>query len=169
MMARRQKTTRVPVALPPMESAPERWLRNIRLSGFTITMLVIVVLAVVVLAPSLKLLIEQQQEIARLSQAVAQKEQSVAELNGQVARWSDPAYVEAQARDRLMYVYPGEYSYLVTNAGKTETADDGTPISDTIQATQVDWVKSVISSFLTAGLSQASSSELVAPVIGDGG
>ncbi len=169
MMARRQKTTRVPVALPTMESAPERWLRNIRLSGFTLTMLVIVVLAVVVLAPSLKLLIEQQQEIVRLSQAVAEKEQSVAELNGEVARWSDPAYVEAQARDRLMYVYPGEYSYLVTNAGTTETTDDGAPISDTIQSTQVDWVKSVISSFLTAGLSQAASSELVAPVIGDGG
>lgn len=167
-MARRQKTTQVPVALPTMESAPERWLRNIRLSGFTLTMLAIVVLAVVVLAPSLKLLVEQQQDIARLQQVVGEKQDSVDDLGNEVARWQDPAYIEAEARDRLLYVYPGEFSYLVTDVDDTPTTANGAPISDSIQTTQVDWMSSLMSSVFTAGLSDAVPDELVSPVIGDG-
>jgi len=151
-----------------MESAPERWLRNIRLSGFTLVMLFLLVLGVVVLAPSLKLLVEQQQEIVSLQQVVDGKQDSVDNLRGEVARWSDPAYIEAEARDRLLYVYPGEYSYLVLDGDKTPTTADGAPISDTIQTTQVDWMKSMLSSVLTAGLSDAAPSELVSPVIGNG-
>ena len=166
-MAPRQKTTRVPVALPVMESAPERWLRNIRLSGFTLTMLVLVVLATVVLAPSLKLLVEQQQEIALLRQVVGDKQESVDTLNSEVARWSDPAYIEAEARDRLLYVYPGEISYLVIEGDNAPTTADGAPISDTIQTTQVDWMKSMLSSVFTAGLSDAAPGELIAPPVSD--
>jgi cell division protein FtsB len=169
-MARRQKTKRVPVALPEMESAPERWLRNIRLSGFTLTMLVLVILAVVVLAPSLKLLVEQQHDIATLQRVVGDKQASVDALKGEVARWSDPAYIEAQARDRLLYVYPGEYSYLVIDGTTTTTniSSDTTPISPRIQTTKVDWMKSMLSSLLTAGLSNSVASKLVSPVIGTG-
>ncbi|WP_213813732.1 septum formation initiator family protein [Glaciihabitans sp. dw_435] len=166
MAPRKKKTQRVPVALPTMESAPERWLRNIRLSGFTLSMLVIVVLGVVVLAPSLKLLVEQQQEIAKLSAAVKNQQAAVDDLTSEVARWDDPAYIEAQARDRLLYVFPGEYSYLVLN-GKTTATPDKAPISDSIQKTQVDWMKSMLTSVVTAGLSDATASKLVSPVIGD--
>jgi len=168
-MARTSKRTKVPVALPEMESAPQRWLRNIRLSGFTLTMLGLVILAVVVLAPSLKLLVEQQQEIRQLQ---AENDRDTATVNGlkdQVVRWKDPAYIEAQARERLLFVYPGEYSYLViANKKKTPTTTNGAPISDSIQSTQVDWVKSMLSSVLTAGLSNAAPDELISPVIEDG-
>ena len=37
----------------------------------------------------------------------------VDELEAEIARWDDPAYIEAQARDRLYYVFPGDRSYLV--------------------------------------------------------
>jgi cell division protein FtsB len=166
-MAPRQKTTQVPVSLPEMESAPERWLRNIRLSGFTLTILVLVILAVVVLAPSLKLLVEQQQEITALEEVVGDKQASVDELTDEVARWSDPAYIEAAARDRLLYVYPGEYSYLLTTAPDTSTTADGAPISSEIQSTEVDWMDSMLSSIFTAGLSDAVPTELVAPAVTD--
>jgi len=166
-MARRQKTTQVPVSLPEMESAPDRWLRNIRLSGFTLTILVLVILAVVVLAPSLKLLVEQQQEITALESEVGDRQESVDELTDEVARWSDPAYIEAAARDRLLYVYPGEYSYLLKDVPGTTTTADGAPISDEIQTTEVDWMDSMLSSIFTAGLSDAVPAELVSPVITD--
>lgn len=151
-----------------MESAPERWLRNIRLSGFTLIMLILVVLAVVVLAPSLKLLVEQQQELTSLQQEVGEQQSAVDELEGEVARWSDPAYIEAEARDRLLYVYPGEYSYLVFDGAQTATTADGAPISDSIQTTQVDWMSSMLSSVFTAGLSDDVPDAIVPPVIGDG-
>jgi len=164
-MVKRQ-TTRVPVELPQGDSAPERWLANIRVSGFTVLMLVLVVAAIVVLAPSLKLLIEQRTQIAALEKAVADKKNEVSNLDDQVARWDDPAYIEAQARNRLMFVYPGEYSFLVNDDTAKTTTKDDTPISSKIQTTQVDWVKTLMSSVLTAGLTTKAPSSISSPEVG---
>ncbi len=167
-MANRRETQKVPVALPE-ETAPERWLRGIRMSGLTLTVLALVVLALIVLAPSLKLLVEQQQEIARIQQEVDALRDDVETLEGEVDRWRDPAYIESQARDRLLYVYPGEYSYLVIDDTEVATTADGAPISDTIQTTRVDWVKSMLTSVFTAGLSRRPGQRTRAPPRGRGG
>ena len=164
-MSRRQRTQKVPVALPSMESAPERWLRTIRLSGFTFMMLGLVILTVIVLAPSLRLVVEQQMQLATLSQAVAEQKKEVSELEGDVARWSDPAYIEAQARDRLVYVFPGDYTYLVIDDAQAPTTTDGAPISDTIQTTQVDWMRAMVASIYTAGLTDATAATLESPTV----
>jgi cell division protein FtsB len=166
-MARRQGTTRVPVALPQMETAPELWLRNIRLSGFAFTVLGLIVLAVIVLAPSLRILVEQQQQIAELRAAVEEKKNSVDDLADDVTRWDDPAYIESQARDRLNYVFPRDYTYLIVDDGEVVSASDGAPISAEIQETQVDWTRSLISSLFTAGLTDATAEELASPTFGD--
>ena len=158
----RQRTTKVPVALPE-ESAPGQWLRGIRLSGFTFVMLSVLVLATVVLAPSLRTLVEQQNQLAELRQAVEDRKDSVADLESDIARWDDPAYIEAQARDRLVYVYPGDYTYLVIDDGTTVTTDDGAPISDDIQTTRVDWVRALLGSILTAGTTTESADVLDSP------
>ncbi|MCY7412956.1 MAG: septum formation initiator family protein [Salinibacterium sp.] len=164
-MAKRPSTTRVAVALPE-ESAPEHWLRNLRLSGFTVLMLGIVVLAVIVLAPNLRIFFEQRQQIAALEQQVDEKQDSVISLEGELARWDDPAYIESQARERLLFVYPGEYSYLVIGDAEVARTSDGAPISDQIHTTQVDWVRSVLQSVFTAGLTDAAPTELLAPGTG---
>ena len=160
--------TKVAATLPDGESAPERWLANIRMSGFTITILALIVLGVVVLAPSFKLLIEQNAQIAGLQKSVTDQKNRVTDLKGQVARWDDPAYIEAQARNRLLFVFPGEYSYLVIADATKATTKDGAPISKSIQDTRVDWVKSLTSSLFTAGLSKATSSTINSPIIGSG-
>jgi cell division protein FtsB len=157
-------TTRVPVSMPE-ENASGQWLRSIRLSGFAITALTLIVLCVVVLAPSLRVFIEQRQQIAALQSSNAAAKAAVGALNGQKARWNDPTYVEALARQRLDYVFPGEYSYLVIDDGKSATTPNGQPISDKIQTTQVDWVGSMLSSVFTAGLTDSPASRIVAPVI----
>ena len=166
-MSRRQRPQKVAVALPQMESAPEHWLRNIRLSGFAFTVLSLIVLTVVVLAPSLRILVDQQRQIAELQAAVDDKNQQVDELEENVARWEDPAYIESQARDRLVYVYPGDVTYLVIDDGKTSTTSDGQPISSEIQETKVDWMNSMLTSLFTAGLTDATATELAAPTFGD--
>ncbi|MCU1545750.1 MAG: hypothetical protein JWP30_850 [Homoserinimonas sp.] len=158
------RTTRVPVAMPE-PGASANWLRGIRFSGFTIMALGMLVLFVVVLAPSLRIWVEQQQEIAALEAAVAEDESEVGELEDERARWDDPRYVEAQARERLYYVKPGEYSYLVIDDGATITTENGAPISDELQTTEVDWLKAMLSSVLTAGLTEAVPEQIVAPVI----
>ena len=161
-MARRPRTERVAVRLPE-ETAPEHWLRTIRLSGFTLLMLGLLILAVIVLAPNLRILIEQRQQIAALQAAVDDAKNSVNDLESDVARWSDPAYIESQARERLFYVFPGDVSYLVVGDDTGPATSDGIPISDQIQTTQVDWVRTLLSSVYTAGLTDAPADELVGP------
>jgi cell division protein FtsB len=161
----RARTQRVAVQLPDLAGASGNWLRSIRLSGFTIAALSLIVLFVVVLAPSLRILVQQQQQLDSLRAGVQQEKDAVKGMKSEVARWSDPSYVESLARERLNYVYPGEYSYLIIDDGKTTATSDGQPISATLQTTQVDWVRTMLSSILTAGLTDAPASKLVAPVI----
>ncbi|WP_461023884.1 FtsB family cell division protein [Thalassiella azotivora] len=73
-------------------------------------LLLVVGLAV---APFLRDAVNQDAEIAALEREVAQRRDRVAELEGQLARWDDPAFVRAQARERLTYVMPGEVGYVV--------------------------------------------------------
>ncbi len=165
--ATRQKTRRIAVALPTMESAPENWLRNIRLSGFAFMLLGLVVLSIVVLAPSLRTLVAQQQQIASLKTDVASQKSRVLRLQSDVARWDDPAYIEAQARERIYYVYPGEYHYIVTGNKKAPDATaprSDTAISSKIQTTQVDWMRSLVSSVFAAGLTDATPDKLPTPI-----
>jgi cell division protein FtsB len=159
----RPRTERVAVRLPG-EAPLGRWLRSIRLSGFAIIALGLIVGCVVVLAPSLRVYIAQRQQIAQLQSQVKEARGSLTRLANQKARWSDPNYIEAQARSRLNYVFPGEYSYLVVNDVPSAKTSNGQPISDKLQTTQVDWVESMLSSVFTAGLTNKTVAQLVAPV-----
>lgn len=163
---KKPESRQVPVRLPE-ESPRAGWLRSIRLSGFTIMTLVVLVLTVVVLAPSLRILVEQRQQLAALEAEVLAQQQDVKDLEAEKARWDDPSYIEAQARERLNYVYPGEISYLVIDDGETVTTDDGQPISDQLQSTKVDWVKLLLTSIVTAGVTTATPEELGLPEVRD--
>ena len=165
-MARREKTVRVPVALPE-ESRPAAWLRNFRLSGFALSMLGLIVAALLVLAAPLKTLVEQRQQIAQLEASLAQAQDAVDDLNEEVARWEDPAYIEAQARERLYYILPGDVSYLIIGHDDSGGGGDQLPISDEIQTTQTDWVGGLLSSVYAAGLTDATPAQLDSPQQGD--
>lgn len=163
-MARRTRTA--PVALPSDAPAATPWFRSLQISGFTVAVFVLIVAALVILAPSLRLLVEQQQEIAALEQRVIDQQAVVDDLQTEIDRWQDPAYIEAQARDRLLYVYPGDISYLVIDDGLTPEFRDGTPVSDEIQSTRIDWTRALLSSIVTAGLTDLPADQLPAPQFG---
>lgn len=154
------------MAEPPRAAA---WLRNFRLSGFALTVLGLIVAALLVLAPQLKTLVEQRQQIARLEQQVDDAQRDLDELDAEVARWGDPAYVESQARDRLYYVYPGDVTYLLLAGDRAPAVDDEQPISAQLQATEVDWMTAFLSSVYTAGLTTATPEQLDGTAQGDGG
>jgi cell division protein FtsB len=156
------QTRRVPVVLPT-EPRAAAWLRNFRLSGFALSVLLLIVAALVVLAPSLKTFVEQRQQIAALEQANIQAQSDVDDLNAEIDRWSDPAYIEAQARDRLYYVYPGDITFLVIGDENLGLDDGDLPISDEIQTTNVDWVRALLSTVYEAGLTEATPAELESP------
>ncbi|WP_309711249.1 septum formation initiator family protein [Pseudolysinimonas sp.] len=158
----RERTRKVPVAMPE-EPRAAAWLRNFRLSGFALSMLLLVVAALVVLAPGLKTFVEQRQQIAALEESVALAQAEVDDLEAEIDRWSDPAYIEAQARDRLYYVYPGDITFLVIGDDDTGLNEGGLPISDEIQTTQVDWVRALLSTVYQAGLTDATPEQLESP------
>ncbi|HEV7755318.1 MAG TPA: septum formation initiator family protein [Mycobacteriales bacterium] len=68
----------------------------------------------------------QQSEIARMEQAQAAQRERIAALVERRQKWNDPAYVKAQARERLQYVLPGEVAYVITDksAAQTPAASD---------------------------------------------
>lgn len=137
------------------------WFRRLQISGFTVAIFVLLVTALIVLAPSLRLLVEQQNEIAALEREVAEQQAAVEGLQTEIDRWSDPAYIEAQARDRLLYVYPGDISYLVIDDGETLSLGGATPVSDEIQETRIDWSRALLTSIMMAGLSDLPADDLV--------
>jgi cell division protein FtsB len=148
------RSARVPVALPHASSAaPGTWLRSIRFSGFTVLMFVVIVMFVVIIAPGLRVYIEQRQQLAELHAEVDARTAENDRLTDQVARWSDPAYIKAEARDRLYYVMPGETSFLVVDDVAPAPASGSDQPGDTISTTQVDWLSSLFASGMVAGLS----------------
>jgi cell division protein FtsB len=164
--SQKPRVRRVPVAMPEGATSVQPWYRSLHFSGFSLLMLAIIVLFVVVLAPSLRTLVQQQEQITDMQRQVAAQKADVAQKKHDVARWDDPAYIEAQARDRLLYVYPGEESYLVmgseagASATPAPTTESGTPVSSTVQTPKVDWVQSMLSSVLESGLSDETRDEL---------
>jgi len=150
----RTRTDKQPVALDDPVTPTGGWLRGIRSSGFSLVMMAILILAVVVLAPSLRIYAEQRQEIDKLSASVAAQNATVTQLKTERERWNDRTFVTTQARDRLSYVLPGDINFLVINDLPLPAA--GTPgtarVSTEIQDTDVDWLASVFASVMTAGL-----------------
>ena len=76
-------------------------------------MMGVLVLAVVVLAPTIAAFAQQRQQIAELRAAVSAQEEEVQRLRDERERWNDETFIMTQARERLYYVMPGEVSYLV--------------------------------------------------------
>ena len=136
------------------------WLGGIRLSGFMVIMMGLVVLAAFVLVPTIGTYVDQRQQIAALEAAVQLSREEVDDLESQRERWQDPAYITTQARERLYYVKPGEVVYLVDDDLPPELApQEQEPVSDELQAARSDWMSKLVRSVTEAGLAQT-----VAPV-----
>jgi cell division protein FtsB len=91
------------------------------------------VLALVVCALALTLayplreFIAQRQQIADLRAETADQEQRVRDLQAQKDRWDDPAYVKAQAAQRLHWAMPGETPYIVLEPDETPSIRPAKP------------------------------------------
>lgn len=161
------KTT-APPSRTPGTSAPRRrpvagrrpvdvraWLGGIRLSGFMVIMMGLVVLAAFVLVPTIGTYVDQRQRVAALEAAVQLSRDEVAELESQRERWEDPAYITTQARERLYYVKPGEIVYLVDDDLPPELEpQEQQPVSDELEAADSDWMSKLVRSATEAGLAQ---------------
>jgi len=134
------------------------WASDIRFSGFVGIMLGLVILAAFVLVPTVSTYLGQRQQIAALEESVRLTEQQVADLEAARERWADPAYVTAQARERLYYFKPGEVVYLVDDdLPDTAIAPEQQPVSDDVQEARTDWMGQMLRSVTAAGLARTAS------------
>ncbi len=74
---------------------------------------VIAVVLTVLLAPAIRSYVAQRHQIDLLATRVADQRSQVGDLQRERDAWQDPAYVKAQARDRLKFVMPGDRAYTV--------------------------------------------------------
>ena len=88
---------------------------------------VVAVLAVL-LAPAMRSYLAQRAQITELRTHVAEQRSQVSALQKERAAWDDPAYVVAQARDRLKFVMPGERAYTVIDPAPKATNKPVSPI-----------------------------------------
>ncbi|ONI71736.1 septum formation initiator [Kribbella sp. ALI-6-A] len=100
---------------------PPRTRGSRNLTGRAAVVLLVLGALIVSYAQSLRVWFDQHQQITALQQEIHDREKRVDQLNDEIARWDDDAYVRAQARQRLGWVMPGEVGYRVIGA-------DGKPI-----------------------------------------
>ncbi len=87
--------------------------RRPTLTGRAAILVLVLAALVVTLAIPLRAWMSQQAEIAALEADVAQSRERVESLRAELEDWEDPAFVIAQARSRLHFVFPGEVGYVV--------------------------------------------------------
>jgi len=81
----------------------------------------VLVILLVSYTTSLRVYFNQQSQLAATRAQIQAAQQSIGDLHDQLTRWQDPAYVKAQARERLGWVVPGEIGFQVIGA-------DGKPL-----------------------------------------
>ncbi|MQA80469.1 MAG: septum formation initiator family protein [Streptosporangiales bacterium] len=116
--ARRRTTASTRISLPhePPESgerAPIAPDVRRRFTSRAAVLLAVFVLLVVGLAVPFREYVEQRGRIAELQTKERTQEQKITELRREQKRLNDPAYIEQQARERLHYAKPGEFTYVV--------------------------------------------------------
>ena len=72
-------------------------------------------------ATSLRIYFSQAHAIADTKAEIATRQARIADLQSELGRWNDPAFVKTQARERLGWVVPGETGFTVVGV-------DGKPL-----------------------------------------
>ena len=100
-------------------TAPRR--RSYILTARAIALSVVLLILTISYATSLRIYFSQAHEISATKAEIAERQQRILQLQGDLARWDDEGYVRSQARERLGWVVPGETGYAVIGA-------DGKPL-----------------------------------------
>jgi cell division protein FtsB len=87
-----------------------------RLTGRAAVLFLVLTALALTLAWPARQYVDQRQQIASLREQTRATQERVALLQEQQQQWSDPQYVEAQARQRLHFRKPGEKAYVVLNS-----------------------------------------------------
>ena len=109
----------------------------------------LVLLLALTLAGPLRQYVAGRQELAELAAEGDALTQRAADLQAQLDRQADPAYIAQQARDRLTYVLPGDRLVIVGDAG--DPGDSAAAPSDAADRdAPVPWYEALLGSVAAA-------------------
>ncbi len=112
---------------------------------------VVVMLAFVLVYPTAQSYLAQRAKLNAAERDLADAQATRTELDNELERWSDPAYVTSQARSRLSFVMPGERAFRVVDP---DTAVDETGPGDgpvAVDGSDRAWYADVWTSVKVAG------------------
>ncbi len=144
----------IPKARPTIQAAPARGSFAAVLSWRTLVLASVLGLAFALVWPSARVYMDQRAQINDLRAERDTAQTQVDDLNAQLARWNDPPFVVAQARERLAYVFPGETPYRVVDPEVARPAAEGSV--DAVRAGETDvndgpWYDKMWASIQTVG------------------
>jgi cell division protein FtsB len=88
------------------------------LTGRALVLGGLVVLLVVLLASPIHRFLASRSDITSTAQQLRDDQQQLGDLRTQKALWSDPGYIQQQARARLQFAMPGDTVYVVVDKGQ---------------------------------------------------
>jgi cell division protein FtsB len=137
-----RRTTRSASRTPASRRGP-------RFSGRAVLLGVLVLLLALTLAGPVRQYVAGRQELAELAAEREDLSRRATELQAQLDRQSDPAYIAQRARERLTYVLPGDRLVVVGDAGDPgDTAD--APADDAGTDAEVPWYEGLLGSLAAA-------------------
>ena len=86
------------------------------LTARAIALAVVLLILTISYASSLRIYFAQAHDIAATKVEIAERQQRIVVLEGELAKWQDERYIRTQARERLGWVVPGEIGYKVVDA-----------------------------------------------------
>jgi cell division protein FtsB len=105
-------------AMPPRSSEPEPRSGRPVLTGRALVLGGIVVLLVLLLASPIHRFLASRSDVSSTAQQLAQDNKQLRDLKQQQALWSDPGFIQQQARRRLQFAMPGDTVYVVVDKGQ---------------------------------------------------
>jgi cell division protein FtsB len=124
--ARVYRAAGLPRQAPPGAGTPSGSpARRNKLTGRAALLALVVCALVVALAYPMRQYVAQRSDIADQRGAAQRAKERVEQLRQEKARWQDPDFVRAQAREHLHYVMPGETGYSVAGAAPRAGGQDG--------------------------------------------
>jgi len=94
-----------------------------------VALLVVIGLLVISYVGTMRIYLDQQSDMATARTQIAERSATIARLQDELSRWSDPSYIKTQAREQLGWVLPGEVGYRVIGT-------DGTVVSGQVGSIQ---------------------------------
>jgi cell division protein FtsB len=131
----------------PAPPAPRRVRHAV--TGRALVLGATVVVLLVLLASPLHRYFASRGDVSHASQQLRSDQQELTGLQAQEQLWSDPGYVQQQARQRLLYAMPGDTVYVVVRPGQKSTIEK---TSNTVLAQQPStWNQRLWQSVQSAG------------------